>query len=168
MNEITNAPYFLRRWGYYEKNREWLETQERQNARYLFKGLEGIGNSEVRLLAEKYHTGAFNKRGTSELPSSDNALAEQNNITVKAYHDQRLAAEQKLLKAMNELAKLDDPADYCLCLGTDMYLTQVSADLTKLEFISDTSQAKLFHRGSLGDELAAHYNLCKEPKQNTT
>ena len=94
--------YLLRAWGHYERDHEYLADRERHNAAVLFQALNKLPPGQVRILAEKYHTGHTCKevnpvgQHPTDIPLTDDALSLAHHLTIAQYGNMRRRIERRL------------------------------------------------------------------------
>lgn len=104
--------YLLRHWGGYERNRDYLRSNERRNATILYTALSKLTADEFKLLANKYRTGVLSgedpKTGIhlTDTPMPDAEQAKQYGLTVSGMRQARAKVEKKLNRLA--LAAIDD------------------------------------------------------------
>lgn len=90
-NPLQIAKYYLRNWGYFEKNILFLNDIEKEQATKLFKALKQLTEEERAFLASRY-------RLTSEQMRviSDKDIANKYEMTLLNYAELRKGVEYKL------------------------------------------------------------------------
>ena len=95
-----HVKYFLGHWGSWERNHEWLNKQQRINAKRLFSGLQRLTTEDVQLLAEKYRPSAEIHLNGNDVQATDATLAARRGIPILVYRQQRHEAEHRLAMVM--------------------------------------------------------------------
>lgn len=127
--------YMLRRWGHFERDRDGLPPAEREQARAFFKALSRMPPDEVKLLAEKYHTGKLSTidgygQAQTDIPVADAVLCKQYGLTLSRYgarrrsiinHFRTLYTKSLVNREQTERAALQD---YALIVGNNLYFKQ--------------------------------------------
>jgi len=86
-NQIVK--YYLRKWGYFDKNVHYLNKVDSVKMKTLYSALMELSADERFFLAEKYRVGE-----KQFIP--DSILAAQHEMDLKGYRVKRIALENKL------------------------------------------------------------------------
>lgn len=143
-----NIKYFLRRWQYYIRDKDYLTNAEISDARHLFESLQRCSHDTRAILSEKYCTGKqsipdyFGK--TTDIERTDAELANKRSITPQTYRKMRAQAEMELINIYRSVVDNDKRKyqSFSLKVG-DYYVARKNRD--GLILSTNGFEAMIFH-----------------------
>jgi|GEM_PF-1224249 len=172
--------WYLSHWKGYVVNHEWLNEREKYHAVIFFKALKRLDQDELIFLQNKYYTNVPSKSNIETdlietyKQHSDETMANQLGMDVKAYREKRVRLEGKLKRIVAEVQKeqnlliANESEEFKLKVGQFYlksyevgFMGKLSADYT---FTQDGRIAKVFQKDDpLAEEFVSRLKMEKEP-----